>query len=207
MWPHHDPAAQVRPDRCDALGHGRGRCDDHVRTAGGQVHHRRLAPDGSPHVRVEPGLLALSEEVQRIAQQGPPRSARGDEADIVERHPSAADPAGEFAAYQPARSDPPPRADNLDILPSGALEVAAQLNQEPGGAAHLASGRVHDYGGGHRWPAWRSGGPPASAARQNARRRSADRVPGTGHGSGYRPAESDTASHHRWRCRCRDVRR
>ena len=149
MWPYHDPAAQVRPDRCDALGHRHGRCDDHVRTAGGQVHHRRFAPDRGPHVRVEPGLLALREEVQRIAQQGPPRPAGGDETDIVERHPSAPGLAAQFPAHQPARPDPPLRADDLDILPSGALEVAAQLNQEPGGAAHLRPGRVHGHRGGH----------------------------------------------------------
>ena len=149
MWPYHDPAAQVRPDRCDALGHGRGRCDDHVRTAGGQVHHRRLAPDGGPHVRVEPGLLALGEEVERIAQQGPPWPAGGNETDIVERHPSAPGLAAQFTAQQPARSDPPSGADDLDILPSSALEVATQLNQEPGGAAHLRPGRVHGHRGGH----------------------------------------------------------
>ena len=150
MWPDHDPAAQLRPDRYDALGHGRGRRDDHVGTAGGQVHHRRFAPDGCPLGRVEPGLFVLGEEVQRIAQQGPPLPAGGDETDIVERHPPAPGRAAQLTAHQPARSDPPLRADDLDILPSRALEVAAQLNQEPSGAAHLRPGGVHGHRGGHR---------------------------------------------------------
>ena len=195
MWPYHDPAAQVRPDRCDALGHGRGRCDDHVRTAGGQVHHRRFAPDGCPLGRVEPGLFALGEEVQRIAQQGPPLPAGGDETDIVERHPSAPGRAAQLTAHQPARSDPPSRADDLDILPPGALEVAAQLNQEPSGAAHLRPGRVHGHRGGHCRT------PPSpvsdSSTQQDASSRSGARAAPAWHDTGRRPASREAASHHR----------
>ena len=127
MWPYHDPAGQFRPDGCDALGHGRTRRDDHVRAAGRQAHHHRVAPDPGPQGRVEPCLLALGEEVQGIAQQGPPLPAGGDEPDVVERHPPAPGPAAQLPAQQPARSDLPPRTDDLDILPSAALDIAAQF--------------------------------------------------------------------------------
>ena len=204
VWTNHDPAAQFRLDRCDALGHGRRRCDDHVRTAGGQVHHRRVAPDGGQQGRVELSLFALGEEMQSIAQQGPPLPARGDEPDIVERYPSAPGPAVQFPAQQPARPDPPPRADDLHILSPGARKIAAQLIQVPGGAAHLRPGRVHGHRGGH-------GRPPASPvsdppARRNASSRRADRAP-SGNGTGAGRPDPETASHHRTRCRCSEALR
>ena len=188
--PYHDPAAQFRPDRRDALGHGRGRCDDHVRTAGGQVHHHRVAPDGGQQGRVEPSLLALGEEVQGIAQQGPPLPAGGDEPDVVERYPPTPRPAAQLPAHQPARSDPPPRADDLDILPPGAREIAAQLIQVPGGAAHLGAGRVHGHRGGH------CRAPALSARRQRAERKQPERgpAPSAGHGTGRRPTGAEAAA-------------
>jgi hypothetical protein len=58
--------------------------------------------------------------------------------------------AAQLPAHQPARPDPPPRADDLDILTPAALEIGVQFIPVASGSALLSPGHVHGHHGAHR---------------------------------------------------------
>src|ERR1700691_4199783 len=92
---------------------------------------------------MQAGDLGVRKEVQGVTQQGPALPAGRKEADVVQGHPTSPPRSADLAAQEPSRAESTLRANDLDVLTPGALQVAIELVAEAGGASHRAPGHVH----------------------------------------------------------------
>ena len=134
MRAHHEPLSCCGQYPADPLRHGVGGNDEYICSASGQLDHLGLTVHGTAQLLCELGCFGLGQEMQGVPQQRPSRSTGAHERDVVHCHPAPGAGSGHFPAQQPGWGDALVRADDLDVCPSRAVEVAAQFGHIAGRA-------------------------------------------------------------------------